>query len=199
MHPFGYAAAAATVALAVAAPEELADLLIQRILDEVTHILPHECDELLATSDVVARRPALQALSERIDHQCQFGAWTAQMETAAERLLFRLAAESDDWFDSIRHLAAGTADDRARAARLIKDSWRHPTWLQIVPDLLDAGLDDESTTALYRGLLADTIADLPGHLALLTNVLGAMSEDPRVRVRRFVREAMQDVEILRDF
>lgn len=198
--PVDYDVAIAAVALAVAAPDELAELLMRRILAEVDPVLPRECQELFASADAQARGAAALALRDRIEDQRDIGALTERIEATAVRVLSQLGAESDGWVQMIRQLAAGTADDRARAVQLIKDSWRHPAWLQIVPDLIDAGLDEQSITALHQGLIPDSLgANLLSQLASRTEVLTTLSKDSRNTVRGFASEAIQNLGTLRDY
>lgn len=198
--PVDYEIAIGTVALAEAAADELANLLMQRILGEVDPVLPRECQELLASANTEDCESVALALRDLIDHHREEEALTDRMEEIAIRVLSQLGAESDGWLQMIRQLAKGTADDRARAARLIKDSWRHPAWLQIVPDLIDAGLDEQSLARLHRGLMPDGIgADLVSQLASRAEVLAVLSTDPRNTVRSFASEAIRNLDTLRDF
>jgi hypothetical protein len=140
------------------------------------------------------------AAPEELEHQRQAGALTDRMETHALRVASQLGAGSDGWLQIIRRLAAGTADDRARAAQLIKDSWHHPAWTQIVADLIDAGLDGQSLAAWRGGLTPDsTGADFDDQLFSRTEMLQPLVDDPRSTVRSFATEAAQYLDTFRDY
>jgi hypothetical protein len=139
-----YDIATGVVSLAGAAPEEVAELLMQRIMDEVERVLPSECKELLYSTDVEQRETVALAFQGLLDKHREAGTLTERMETVALRVASQLGSGSDGWLQIIRRLAGGTADDRARAAKLVKNSWHHSAWAEIVANLIDAGLDEAS-------------------------------------------------------
>jgi hypothetical protein len=173
---------------------------MQRIMDEVERVLPSECKELLYSTEVEQRETVALAFQGLLDKHREAGTLTERMETVALRVASQLGSGSDGWLQIIRRLAGGTADDRARAAKLVKNSWHHSAWAEIVANLIDAGLDEASFASLRNGLAPDSIGpDLDNQLASRVEALRPLLADPRNTVRSFAAETGKYLDTFRDY
>jgi hypothetical protein len=58
--------------------------------------------------------------------------------------------ETPGWIQQVRRWAAGQQADRARSAIAIRQRWNNQLWRDLVPELLDAGLDKPARLAAPR-------------------------------------------------
>ena len=92
-----------------------------------------------------------------------------------------------------RRWAAGNATSRARAAAAIRHRWQDPIWQELLPELLDAGITEQSATHLRQGLIPiNDATDATGFSKRLT-VLQPLLDDVRPVVRQFAIETSQDL------
>lgn len=117
------------------------------------------------------------------------GTLTAQGEDTAHRLLGQLGGWTEQWVALLRELATGGPTDRARAAQIVSVCWRHPVWAEIVPDLLDAGLDEHTINQLRDGFLDNVDYDLDDATQVRLDVLKPLRNDSRPAVRKFADDA----------
>jgi len=92
-----------------------------------------------------------------------------------------------------RRWAAGNATSRARAAAAIRHRWQDPIWQELLPELLDAGITEQSATHLRQGLIPiNDATDATGFSKRLT-VLQPLLDDARPVVRQFAFEVSRDL------
>lgn len=133
-----------------------------------------------------ARVDAAHFTSSSIDELIEHEAITA---------LTVLGAGSDEWANLARKWAAGSAQDRARVAALLKDSWPQPVWAEVVPELIAAGLDRAATEALLYGIEPHSYGpDLDKRAKRRLGVLELLLADNRANVREFAVEAKRRVD-----
>jgi hypothetical protein len=127
----------------------------------------------------------------RAEQQRTAGTLTAREDTAY-RVLTQLGGGTEPWVILVRELADGSPADRDRAAQIVRFSWHQAVWTEIVPDLLDAGLDEHTISQLYEGLLVDNVDyDLDEGMQARLDVLQPLLDDIRPAVREFADEATQ--------
>ena len=186
-----YDTAMGGLALAIVAPAEVAELLIERVLADLPQVMPMEWRRLLADMDFAERTPVAEAFRVRAEQQRTAGTLTAREDTAY-RVLTQLGGGTEPWVILVRELADGSPADRDRAAQIVRFSWHHAVWTEIVPDLLDAGLDEHTISQLYEGLLVDNVDyDLDEGMQARLDVLQPLLDDIRPAVREFADEATQ--------
>lgn len=194
-----YDTAHAGLTLAQAAPDEVADLLIERIHAEVARVIPFSWREMLVEMPAEQRGALGLAFQQRVEQQLRTGALTGQTEATALGVLSCLGVGTPSWVALIRQWAEGNADERARAARAIKHCWHDATWQEVVPDLIDAGLDEQTASQLRNGLLLDTIGRALGDvLRPRLDALQPLLNDARPIVREFAIETVQRLNSLRE-
>lgn len=185
-----YDTAMGGLALAVAAPAEVGELLITRTLVDLPQVIPMEWHRLLADMDPADRTPVAEAFRVHIEQQRAAGTLTSRSEDTAHRLLTQLGGGTEQWIALVRELATGGPADRTRAAHIVRFSWRHPVWTEVVPDLLDAGLDEHTTNQLHEGLLMDNVDyALDDTTQAGLDTLKPLLNDSRAAVREFADEA----------
>jgi hypothetical protein len=116
-----------------------------------------EWHRLLADMDFAERTPVAEAFRVKLEQQRAAGTLTARREDTARRLLTQLGGGTEQWVALVRDLAIGGPINRARAAQIVRFSWHHAVWAEIVPELLDAGLDEHTTNQLHEGLRSDHV------------------------------------------
>ena len=189
-HPVQWDTAMGGLALAVVAPAEVAELLIERTLADLPRVVPMEWHRLLADMDFADRTPVAEAYWMQLEQQRAAGRLTPRREDTAHRLLTQLGGGTEQWVALVRELATGDSADRTRAAQIVRFSWHHPAWTEVVPDLLDAGLGEHAITQLHEGLLMDnTDYDLDDATQVRLDVLQPLMDDSRPAVQEFAEEA----------
>jgi hypothetical protein len=174
----------------VVAPAEVAELLIERTLADLPQVVPMEWHRLLADMDFAERTPVAEAFRVKPEQQRAAGTLTARREDTARMLLTQLGGGTEQWVALVRDLAIGGPSERARAAQIVRFSWHHAVWAEIVPDLLDAGLDEHTTNQLYEGLLTDNVDYDPDDATQARlDVLQLLLNDSRPAVREFADDA----------
>lgn len=174
------------------APAEVAALLIERTLADLPQVIPMEWHRLLADMDIADRTPLVEAFLMKLEEQRAAGAFTAQREDTAHRLLTLLGGGSEQWVALVRKLASGGPVDRTRAAQIVKSYWHHPVWAEVVPHLLDAGLDEHTTNELHECLLMDNVDyNLDDAIQVRLDVLQPLLNDSRPVVRKFAGDAIE--------
>ncbi len=185
-----YDTAMGGLALAVVAPAEVAELLITRTLADLPQVIPMEWHRLLADMDLADRTPVAEAFRMKLEQRRAAGTLTARGEAMAHSLLTLLGGGTDKWVTLVRELAGGGPADRTRAAQIIKSAWHHPVWTEVVPDLLDAGLDEHTATQLLEALLMDNDGhDFDGTTQARLTAIQPLLTDSRPAVREFADEA----------
>lgn len=185
-----YDTAMGGLALAVVAPAEVAELLIERTLADLPQVIPMEWHRLLADMDSAERTPVAEAFWVKLEQQHAAGTLTARREGTAYRLLTQLGGGTEQWVALVRELATGGPIDRARAAQIVCFFWHHAVWAEIVPDLLDAGLDGHTTNQLHEGLRLDHVDyNLDDATQARLDVLQPLLNDSRPAVREFADDA----------
>lgn len=185
-----YDTAMGGLALAVVAPAEVAALLIERTLADLPRVIPMGWHRLLADMDFADRTPVAEAYWMQLEQQRAAGRLTPRREDTAHRLLTQLGGGTEQWVALVRELATGDSADRTRAAQIVRFSWHHPAWTEVVPDLLDAGLGEQAITQLREGLLMDnTDYDLDDATQVRLDVLKPLMDDSRPAVQEFAEEA----------
>lgn len=178
--------------LAVVAPAEVAELLITRTLADLPQVIPMEWHRLLTEMDSADRTPVADAFRTKLEQQRAAGTLTAQREDTAHGLLTLLGGGTEQWVALVRELASGGPADRTRAAQMVKASWHHPVWIEVVPQLLDAGIDEHSATQLHEGLLMDNVAcDFDDAVQTRLALLQPLLNDSRLAVREFADEVVR--------
>lgn len=105
-------------------------------------------------------------------------------------ILTQLGGGTEQWITRVRALATGSAADRTRAAQIIRFSWHHAVWTEVVPDLVDGDLDGHTTNQLYEGLLMDNVDhDLDDATQAKLDILQPLLNDGRRAVREFAGDA----------
>lgn len=195
-----YDTAMGGLALAIAAPAEVAELLIERTLADLPQVIPMEWHQLLADMTFADRTPVTEAFRVKLDQQRAAGTLTARREDTAHRILTQLGGGTDQWIALVRELASGGPVDCSRAAQIVKSSWHHPVWTEVVSDILDAGLDEHTTNELHEGLLMDNVDyNLDDATQVRLDVLQPLLTDSRPAVRRFADAAIQGFSSLPTF
>ncbi|MGH3900008.1 MAG: TIR domain-containing protein [Pseudonocardiaceae bacterium] len=185
-----YDTAMGGLALAVVAPAEVAELLIERTLADLPHVISMEWHRLLADMDFADRTPVAEAFWVLLEQQRAAGTITARRMDTAHWILTQLGGGTEQWVTRVRALATGSPTDRTRAAQIIRFSWHHAVWAEVVPDLVDAGLDEHTTDQLYEGLLMDNVDyDLDDATQAKLDVLQPLLNDSRPAVREFAGDA----------
>jgi len=178
--------------LAVVAPVEVAELLVERTLADLPRVVPMEWHRLLADMNFADRTPVAEAYWMQLEQQRAAGRLTPSREDTAHRLLTQLGGGTEQWVALVRELATGGPADRTRAAQIIRFSWHHRVWTEVVPDLLDAELGEHAITQLHEGILMDnTDYDLDDATQVRLDVLQPLMDDSRPAVREFAVEARQ--------
>ena len=176
--------------LAVVAPVEVAELLVERTLADLPRVVPMEWHRLLADMNFADRTPVAEAYWMQLEQQRAAGRLTPSREDTAHRLLTQLGGGTEQWVALVRELATGGPADRTRAAQIIRFSWHHRVWTEVVPELLDAGLGEHAITQLHEGLLMDnTDYDLDDATQVRLDVLQPLLNDGRPAVQEFADEA----------
>lgn len=187
----------AVSALAVAAPEELADELAPRLVGRsLGGHWPLGWDHHLQQLSPEARVPFVSALRSRLD-----AARTAHPvdEVTAfdlDRAVASIAAGTDEWAADVAGWAQGDEDDRARAVASIARAWRNPAWPGVVALLLTRGVSDRQRAELLYGIdirsFGPDIAEKAGKPRLeALDRLSATSQDPEVT--HFIDDARRRV------
>ena len=194
-----YDVACAGASLARSAPDEVADLLIERALTAPALVIPFQLHDMLVQMPADERAPVALAFQERAEQQQGADALTGRPGEAILDTFSLLGVGTASWAALVRRWAAGNADDRVRAAMAIRRCWRNPVWQDVVPGLIDAGLNKDATSQLTGGLLPDSIGpeldnDLRPRLAALQPLLS----DARPAVREFAAGAVQLLNAQRD-
>ncbi len=167
----------------------MAELLIERTLADLPQVIPMEWQRLLADMDFAERTPVAEAFRVLLEQRRAAGTLTARGEDAAYRILTQLGGGTEQWVALVRELARGSPTDRTRAAQIVRFSWHHAVWTEVVPDLLDAGPDEHTTNQLYEGLLDNVDYDLDDATQARLDVLQPLLNDNRPAVRKFADEA----------
>jgi len=176
--------------LAVVAPVEVAELLVERTLADLPRVVPMEWHRLLADMNFADRTPVAEAYWMQLEQQRAAGRLTPSREDTAHRLLTQLGGGTEQWVALVRELATGGPADRTRAAQIIRFSWHHRVWTEVVPDLLDAELGEHAITQLHEGILMDnTDYDLDDATQVRLDVLQPLLNDGRPAVQEFADEA----------
>ena len=191
-----YDTAAAAQALGRAAPAETAQMLTDRILDATLPVIPSGWEELLTQTPAHERQPLAVAYQELIEQHLTAQELTSQTETIALDVLTVLGRGTPRWTHLIRSWAAGNAIDRTYAASAISRCWQDPIWAELVPQLIDAGLDEQAMMQLRQGLLC--IEDGIDALGVSTrlNALQPLLSDIRPAVCQFAAEISDDLHAL---
>ncbi|MGH3778978.1 MAG: hypothetical protein ACRDRR_25130 [Pseudonocardiaceae bacterium] len=192
-----YDTAMGGLALAVVAPAEVAELLIERALAELPQAIPMEWHQLLADMDFADRAPVAEAFRVLLEQQRAAGTLTARGEDTAHGILTQLGGGTKQWVGLVRELATGGPADRTRAAQIVRFSWHHAVWAEVVPDLVDAGLGEHTTNQLLEGLLMDNVDyDLNDATQARLDVLQPLLNDRRPAVREFANDAIRQLTLL---
>jgi hypothetical protein len=191
-----YDTATAAEALGRAAPAETAQMLIDRIVSATLPVMPFTWEELLNQTLPGQREPLAIAYQERIEPQLAARALSVQTETAALDVLALLGRGTPRWAGLVRSWAADDATDRARAANAVRDCWQDPVWRELVPELLDTGLSEQSASELRLGLLPINGAVDSAGISNRLNALQPLLDDTRPVVRQFAAEADQSLHAL---
>lgn len=190
----------AGVALAKVAPDEVADLLIERLHAGERPAIPFTWRKLLTELPFEQREPLALAFQERVEVEISTGGITGETEATALAVLSHIAAGTASWIALARRLAAGNEADRARAARVLRHCWRDSTWHDLVPDLLDAGLDEVATAELRNGLMLDDVgATSASDIQVRLTALQPLLADTRRNVHDFATEVKRNLNALADF
>lgn len=185
--------AAAAAAIGRVAPTETARLLADRTLSATQPVIPFRWQDLLAETPPAQREPLAVAYYERIQLHLSSRTLSAEVETAALDTLALLGHGTPHWTRLAHSWSAGKDADRARAAIALRRYWYDPLWRELVPELLDAGLSEESVTALHEGMLpADGTWSASG-LGTRLEAVNPLLNDTRPVVRQFAHEAAQRV------
>ena len=107
-------------------------------------MIPSTWGELLANAPADEREPLGLAFQQWVEHHLVAGTFTSQTEVTAVEILSRLAHGTPGSATLLRGWTTGRAADRARAANAVKNYWYEPIWQDLVPQLLDAGLDEQT-------------------------------------------------------
>ena len=187
--------AAAAEALGQAAPAETAQVLIDRTLAAALPVLPFCWEDLLAAEGQPEQRePLAAAYQERIVPR--LGTLSDDAEASALDVLAVLGRDLPRWAALVRGWAGGNSADRARAARAIRHRWQDPIWRELVPELLDAGLSEQTAAELRQGLLpVNDATDAKGFSKRL-DALQSLLDDTRPVVRQFATETRQSLRAL---
>ncbi len=122
------------------------------------------------------------------------GTLTVRREDTAYRLLTQLGGGTEQWAVHIRELATGGPADRTRAAQIVRFSWYHSVWTEVVPGLLDAGLDEHTTKQLLEGLLMENVDyNLDDATQSRLDVLQPLLKDSRAAVQEFADCATREL------
>lgn len=149
-----------------------------------------EWHRLLADMDFAERTPVAKAFWVKLEQQHAAGTLTACREGTAYRLLTQLGGGTEQWVALVRKLATGGPIDRARAAQIVCFFWHHAVWAEIVPELLDAGLEERTIDQLHEGLLTDNVDyNLDDATQARLDVLQPLRNDSRPAVREFADDA----------
>jgi hypothetical protein len=183
-----YDTATAAEALGRTAPAETAQMLTDRTLSATLSVIPSDWEEMLTQTPAHQREPLAVAYQELIEQHLTAQALTSQTETMALDVLSVLGRGTPRWTDLIRSWAAGNAIDRVHAASAIRRCWQDPIWAELVPQLIDAGLDEQAMTQLRQGLLCieDGVDALGASTRL--NALQPLLSDIRPAVCQFAAE-----------
>lgn len=186
-------------ALAANAPTLMGDMLAARLLassHNPRRVVPLGWETPFHELSADQRGQLAIAFQTRIDAaRSTNGALDELVEHEAITALTALGAGSDEWADLARRWAGGSAHDRARAAALLKDSWRQPVWAELVPKLIAAGLDRAATDALLYGIEPHSFGpDLEDRAMLRLDVLEPLLTHKRANVRAFAIEAKRRVD-----
>lgn len=191
-----YDTATAAEALGRAAPTETAQMLIDRTVSGMLPVIPFAWEELLNQTPPGQREPLAIAFQEGIEPQLAAQALRVQTETAALDALAVLGRGTPRWAALVRNWAGGDATDRARAANAIKNCWQDPVWRELVPELLDTGLSEQSATELRLCLLRITDVVHSAGFSNRLNVLQPLLDAARPVVRQFAVEAAQSLQAM---
>ncbi len=189
----------AGVALAKVAPEEVADLLIERVRTDVPRLVPFTWGEVLDEVSAEQRESLARALQQRVEQEMEAGVLTGQKEARALSMVSRLAVGTASWAALARRWASGGELDRVRAAQVLEHGWHDPTWQALVPDLIDAGLHEQATAGLLNGLVLNRGAASASDIQIRINALQPMLEDKRSAVRDFATKAERNLKAMLDF
>ena len=191
-----YDTAAAAQALGRAAPAETAQMLTDRILDATLPVIPSGWEELLTQTPAHERQPLAVAYQELIEQHLTAQELTSQTETIALDVLTVLGRGYPPMDAPHPQLGSGNAIDRTYAASAISRCWQDPIWAELVPQLIDAGLDEQAMMQLRQGLLC--IEDGIDALGVSTrlNALQPLLSDIRPAVCQFAAEISDDLHAL---
>jgi hypothetical protein len=191
-----YDTATAAEALGRAAPAETAQMLTDRTLDATLPVIPSAWEELLTQAPAREREPLAVAYQELIEQHLTARELTSQTATIALDVLTVLGRGTPRWTDLIRSWAAGNAINRTYTAGALRRCWHDPLWAELVPQLIDAGLDEQAMMQLRQGLLCiDDGIDALGVSARL-NALRPLLSDIRPVVCQFAAEISDDLHAL---
>ncbi len=188
--------AAAAEALGRAAPAETAQMLTDRTLNATLPVIPSGWEELLTQAPAREREPLAAAYQELIGQHLTAQELASQTATIALDVLTVLGRGTPRWTDLVRSWAAGNAVDRTYAAGALSRCWHDPIWAELVPQLIDAGLDEQAMMQLRQGLLCieDGIDALGVSMRL--NTLQPLLSDIRPAVCQFAAEVSDDLHAL---
>lgn len=186
-----YDTATAAEAFGRAAPTETAQILADRVLSATLPAIPYRWKDMLAQAPPSQREPLAAAYYDRIEPYLAARMLPAEAEAAALDVLAVLGRGTSLWAGLLRGWSAGGAAYRARTASAIRQCWHDPIWRELVPDLLDTGLSEESATELRLGLLPmDDVTDAAG-IGRRLGALQPLRIDTRPVVRQWADDAAQ--------
>ena len=191
--------AVAAVTLGRAAPDETARLLVDRILSGKQPAMPFAWEHLLAGTPPDQREQLALALQRHLGPYLASTDLASDAEQAALDFLCLAGHGTPGWTEHVHRWAAGEPADRGRAAIAIRHCWNDRLWHDLVPGLLDAGLDEPARSQLRRGVTGFNDAIDPVGIGSRLRALEPLLEDSRSVVRLFAAECRDHLTALLTF
>ncbi|WLQ40359.1 hypothetical protein P8A22_10325 [Streptomyces laculatispora] len=178
------------IQIARRSPERFAQILAGHVLGG--RRLPASWTEHLESLDIAVRDEVTAAFE-----QCWSTAPATALNDSVEDVLCEtftaIGKDTDAWSRALVEWADGPPSARRRAAKAVHLAWSSSTWVQVVPELLSAGLTPESQDLILHGLAAvnAVLTDLDAVIRPRREAAEKLKSHPNALVQAFATTALE--------